>query len=241
MERFSPEREQVQMPIIGLIALDRDVVIEDDLHSLLAGSAGLVTTRIPLARVGSISALAGLAEHLPRAVHLLRAASPSTIAFGCTSGVAAIGADEVRRRVHDVLPGVPVVDPLSMISDGLVGLDAISVSVVTPYGPKISGILSFWLREKGFRVVANVRIDQGGAEHYADIPAISIERAVKTAAVPDAQAIVVACTDLRVVGLLERLEELTGIPVLSSNQALARAAAVASGVEVRGPGRLFTG
>lgn len=239
MEGSRSAGNPTQAPVIGLIALDRDVVIEDDLHELLRGAASLITTRIPLAQVGSITALAELGDQLPRAAHLLLSASPATVAFGCTSGVAVIGAKEVRLRVQETLAGVSVVDPLSMISSGLRELGAKSVSLVTPYGPEVSGILSIWLRNQGFRVVADLRIDHAGADHYAEIPAASIEKAVRQAAVRDTQAIVVACTDLRVLDLIEELEESTGVPVLSSNQALARAASLASGVEVPGPGRLF--
>ena len=238
MGRFSHPEDLADTPVVGLIALDRDVVIEEDLHTML--EATVVTTRIPLREIGSVPALAALADEIPEAVRLLRLASPSTIAFGCTSGVAVIGAENIRRTIRRVMPEVPVVDPLSMIASGLSALGAESVSVVTPYPPPVSGRLCEWLDGQGFDVSANVQIEQSGVSHYAEISLATIEDAVRQAAVPGSRAVVVACTDLRALHVIESMERLLGLPVLTSNQALARAVSSATGTRSLKVGRLFS-
>lgn len=228
-----------EVPVVVLIALNRDLVIESDLHGMLGERVDLVTTRVPLREVGSLSALRDLAQELPAALDLMRSASPSVVSFGCTSGVAAIGAKELREKIGEVLPGVPVVDPLSRILDGLHELDVESVALVTPYGPQISRAVAGWLSEMGLNVVADVRIDTSGVSHYAELPSHRIEKAVEEGASHGVDGVVLACTDLRALDLIESLETRVGVPVITSNQALARAVSDVTNANITGPGRLF--
>lgn len=225
-------------PVIGMIALDRDVVIEGDIHSLLP-SCTIVTTRIPLGEVGSIRHLELLAESIPDATRILTAANPSLIAFACTSGVAAIGPESIDRAIGSTGQAIPSCDPLSGILDGLTALDAGTISLMTPYGPQVSEMLAAWLARRGLRVSANTRIDPGTARHYAAIGRDSIVEAAERARKEDTEALVIACTDLRVLDLIDELEAMLGVPVLSSNQALGWSISRATGAAVPGPGRLF--
>lgn len=226
-------------PVIGLIALDRDVVIENDVHSLLP-SCVTVTTRIRLGEVGSIRHLRLLAESIPDATRMLASANPSLIAFGCTSGVAAIGTGNIDRAIEVAGRAIPSCDPLRGILDGLTALEAKAISLITPYGSQVSELLSDWFRQSGLDVSANTRIDPGTANHYAAIGRESILEAVERSRTGDTEALVIACTDLRVLHLIDGIEDALGVPVLSSNQALAWSIsrAVGSG-PIAGPGRLF--
>lgn len=224
---------------IGLIALDRDVVIEDDLHRLVSGRMSIVTTRIPLPSVGSLDDLERLRHHLPGACRLLSASSPSVVAFGCTSGVAVIGAGSVHDDLQREIPDVASVDPLSAMAAGLESLGVGRVSLVTPYRADISGPVAAWLELSGFRVVADVRIDPGGAAHYAEIAEGAIVEAVRRAVSDSTEGVVIACTDLRAVELIDEIERDVRVPILTSNQALAWAASTAAGVDVAGVGSLF--
>ena len=223
---------------VGLIALDRDVVIEEDLHQL-GPAASLVTTRIRLEKVGNIPSLLRLGEQIPEASHLLAAASPALIAFGCTSAVAVLGADRVAREISDSSGGLPSVNPLSAFDRGLRHLGARRLSIITPYATDISSVLADWFDGRGFVVVNNTRVERGRARRYSEISPEHIVEAVLSASTPAADATVIACTDLRALHLIDSLEAITGRPVITSNQALAWTIGKALGEPEQGPGTLF--
>lgn len=226
-------------PVVGLIALHRDEVIESDMHTLIGRETVLITTRIPLPKVGSREDLLNLSTHLSSASALLPVGSNGVIAFACTSGAALIGATEIRDRVRSGRPdpGISVVTPLDGMRAGLHAFNAKRVALVTPYGPTVSTAISGWLDESGFVPGPNLRIP-GEYTHYADIPAEAIaEVAVKASR--EADAVLVACTDLRALSIIEDVERTGGTPVITSNQALGWVTSQTLGIKGQGPGLLY--
>lgn len=226
-------------PILGLIALNRDVVIEKDLHALCDPHVSVVTTRIPLERVGAVDHLMSLQDHLPDAARLISASSPDALAFGCTSAVSIIGAARIRELVAASIGDVPLVDPLTAMAEGLRELGAEAISLVTPYPTVVSGRVVAWLEEEGFDVLANISIN-GDHLSYEDVPDALIETAAERGAAVGAEGLVIACTDLNVIDAINGLEERLGLPILTSNQALAWSAAGVLGVPVPAVGKLMS-
>jgi maleate isomerase len=226
-------------PILGLIALNRDVVIEKDLHALCDPHVSVVTTRIPLEQVGAVEHLMGLEDHLPGAARLLSASSPGVIAFGCTSAVSIIGATRIRELVGMSMGDIPLVDPLTAMTMGLRDLGAEAISLVTPYPTDVSTRVVAWLEEEGFDVLANISID-GDHLAYEDVPGALIETAAERGAAVGAEGLVIACTDLNVVDAINGMEERLGLPILTSNQALAWSVAGVLGVPVSAVGKLMS-
>lgn len=235
-----PDVLNEKVPVLGLIALNRDVVIEKDLHALCDPHISLVTTRIPLEQVGAVEYLMGLGDFLPEAARLVSFSSPRVLAFGCTSAVAIIGAARIRELVSSSIGEVPVVDPLTAMAEGLRDLGAAAISVVTPYPTDVSGRVAAWLEEEGFEVLANISID-GDHLSYEDVPGALIETAAERGAAVGAEGLVIACTDLNVIHTIDGMEERLGLPILTSNQALAWSAARQLGVEIPSVGRLMSG
>ena len=202
------------------MALDRDVVIEGELHQLLESRAALVTTRIPLGEVGSAEHLLELESHVPGAARMLRAAAPDVIVFGCTSGVALMGRDRIEDGIREVLRGVEVLDPLLAMADNMRGRGIKRIALVTPYGADISQALARWLEGAGFEIADDIRIESD-ASRYADIPTGVISATAGRSRGSTAEAVVIACTGLRAVEAIEQIEDRTHLPVVTSNQALA--------------------
>ncbi|MGH8872713.1 MAG: maleate cis-trans isomerase family protein [Acidimicrobiia bacterium] len=224
-------------PLIGLIALNRDQVVEEDMHTLLGSTGTVLTTRIPLESVGSVAALGALEKHLAAASALLPAGPDDVVAFACTSGVAVIGSDTIEQRVTEGRPGARVANPLEGIRLGMEALSAKRAALVTPYGPEVTGRIVEWLEEHGITIIAETRLD-GPYRHYADIPPHTIgEVAIEMG--HGAEAILIACTDLRAISVIDEVEAAIGIPVLTSNQALAWSICRELDIPSPGPGRLF--
>lgn len=224
-------------PLIALIALNRDLVVEGDMHALLGSVGTLMTTRIPLESVGSVAALGALEKHLAPASALLPVGPDDVVAFACTSGVAVIGSETIEQRIAEGRPGARVANPLDGIRRGMEALSARRAALVTPYGPEVTGRIVEWLQAHGITIIAETRLD-GPWRHYADIPPQTVgEAAIEIG--PGAEAILIACTDLRAISVIDEVEMATGIPVLTSNQALAWSICRELDLPSPGPGRLF--
>lgn len=213
------------LPIVGLIALDRDTVIEADMHHLVGDRASVVTTRIPLGEIGSMSHLLELESHVPEAVGRLAGAAPGVVAFGCTSGIALGGRDALAESIHRALPGIAMVDPLTAMAYELRRLGAVRLALLTPYHSQILRSLVRWIEEEGFVVAEDIRIEVD-AVRYGDI-AISDIVSAATRSRFEADALVVACTALRAVEAIDEIRKAVNVPVVSSNGALAAASIAA--------------
>ena len=224
---------------IGLIALASDHAIEDELrHFLSPAVARVATTRIPNAdRYDATTLAANAAEFEAAAQLILPAGRLHVLAYGCTSGTVAIGEAEVRRRLQRARPGAEVTTPISAAKAGLSALGARRIALLTPYPPGLHGMVADHLRQHGFALSDEKGL---GVDTDAGITAIP-ERALIEASLAlqrtDAEAVFLSCTALLTAGVVEILEARLGLPVVTSNQALAWHALRLAGSKATLPGR----
>jgi maleate isomerase len=233
------DRAQRQMtrPVVGLIALDRDTVIEEDMHHLLAAQATPATTRIHLERIGSVGALRDLEKYLRSAAALLPVSAGGIVAVGCTSAVTVIGSETIKRRVLEGRPHAVVVNPLDAIWHGLKAVGARRIALVSPYNDVISRRIVAWLEHREFIVGPELKV-VNQYSRYADVPPARIAEAAAQVG-KGAEAVVIPCTDLRAVSVINEVESAIGIPVITSNQALAWSISRTLDELLSGPGVLF--
>src|SRR5688572_19244575 len=100
---------------IGLIALVNDAVIETELRTFMpVEGVAIYAHRIRVARDRSPESLRAMEDRLPEvASEILPNGILDMIAFGCTSGAMAIGADRIAAAIGKARPGLPVTDPVS--------------------------------------------------------------------------------------------------------------------------------
>jgi maleate isomerase len=94
-----------------------------------------------------------------------------------------------------------------------------------------------FFRARGLDVVANVTLDVPDVRAWPRIePARWRELALRVQVDSGADALVLSCTNIRALEIVEALELASGVPVLTSNQAAFWSALVAVGVEDSVPG-----
>jgi len=144
------------------------------------------------------------------------------------------------------LSGLPAVATAPAIVRALQALGATKVSVATPYHDALNRHEAAFLANNGIRTlsIAGLGIGAGGSHEYVQIAqhlaadafelAVSVDR-------PEAEAIVISCTDFATLPVIERLERQLGKPVVTSNQATFWAAMRAAGLndQLDGAGRLL--
>ncbi len=208
---------------VGVIVLQTDEVIEQELRQWLPDSVQLFHSRIPNALDINPTSLRAMQDEIPHAVQLL----PDTVNFkvivyGCTSGTTVIGEQQVRCAVQSVLPNVSVTNPLSAVKARLTHLDVNRVGLLTPYSPDVSHALAEHLTACGFCITCCGSFHEHLDSNVCRISRESILKAIQLIGANEQCDVVFAsCTNLRTLDILDHASQLIGKPVLSSNSALA--------------------
>ncbi|MGB7241754.1 MAG: Asp/Glu racemase [Sulfitobacter sp.] len=183
---------------------------------------------------------AGLDEPL----QLLSGVQPDVILYGCTSATLTHG-PAFDRALSDRIKkssGAETVTAAGALVCALSALGVTRIGFASPYVPAINDLAVDFLADKGVETVARSEVTEilGNDGQGALSPDAVFDLGLK-ADRPDAQALVLSCTDMRSVEVLARLEAAIGKPVISSNQAMMFQALRLIGLEsqIEGYGQLL--
>ncbi len=224
----------------GLIVLRTDLTMEPELAPIFAG-LGLYHARIPNAPDITPATLAAMAEALPGTAALLPP-EVGVVGYGCTSGATVIGPERVAALVRGAHPQAQVTDPLSAVIAACAHLGVRRPGFVTPYVAEVSAAMRARLEEAGLTIAGFGSFEEGEDRAVAAIAERSTLAAIRAVAeMAPCDAVFVSCTNLRGLGIVEAAESATGVPVLTSNLALAWHMLTLAGLPTAGraPGRLF--
>lgn len=207
----------------GLIALDSDHASEREIRRMLPeGCDELFVTKVRHGGQCDLQHLAAMSDELARSASLLLPGTPlDAIAYGCTSGTAAIGIDRVRRAIQSARPDTPVTTPISAARDAFRALGVDRIAMLTPYIDEVNRMLVDHLAEEGVHVTTLAAFGLHNDTEISAVPAETIAAAARELRLDDAQALFICCTGLRVAGVIGALERELGVPVVTSNQAMA--------------------
>lgn len=167
----------------------------------------------------------------------LRAVEPAALAYACTSGSFALGLEGERRLVAALRATGPAVAVTSSgaVLQALEHLGVSRVAIATPYDGPITDLLVAFLAQAGIDVVGAAHL--GLSAGIWTVPYARTRALVREADRPDAEAVVVSCTNLPTYDVIADLEDELGKPVVTANQATAWAVLGALGHEAVGPGQ----
>lgn len=206
---------------IGLVALATDYNSETDLRHMLPDGVDLFTNRVLNANPLTLENLRAMAGDITRAAGgLLPGLGVDVMIYGCTSGTAAIGETELTRLIQIAQPGVPCTNPITAASEALRAFDAKRISILTPYTEEVNGAVADCFKEQAFDIL---NVNGFGLDDDIDmtgLPLDAISEAAEQICDPTADALFISCTALRAARVVEQLEQKTGKPVITSNQAL---------------------
>jgi maleate cis-trans isomerase len=154
---------------------------------------------------------------------LLMGVRPDVVIYGCTSATLSHGPSFDRALASRIQAssGAATVTAAGALVHALGVLGATKVGFASPYVPAINDLAVAFLADMGVETVARSEVaetlDNTGQGALTPDDVFELGRQADH---PEAQAIVLSCTDMRSVETLERLEERLGKPVISSNQAM---------------------
>ena len=205
---------------IGLIVPTTNTVNEAEWARMAPEGVSIHVTRMVL-HVGADAAT--LDRDISAAIATLTPASVDVIAYGCTAGSMVSPLDKLTNRMREI-GGVPAVATAPALVHALRALGARKVALATPYHEALNRHEIAFFAEQGIETLraAGLGIGAGGAHEYVNISRVPQEAVldhVRACDHPDAEAMVVSCTDFATLAILPQLEHQLGKPVVSSNLA----------------------
>ncbi len=221
---FTLDRGIASRAAIGLIVLATDNTIEHEFRRMLAiDGVALYETRIRNAAEINAATLAEMAKGMTGAAELLLpGARLDVVAYGCTSGTVVIGEEKIFELIRQARPGVACTTPITAAIAGLHALRAGRVALLTPYIAEVNQMLRRFIEARGIAVPVMGSFNHENDHEVARISPESIRIAARNlVAAGPIDALFVSCTSLRVAEMAEDLERELGVPVTSSNHAMA--------------------
>lgn len=232
---------------LGLITPPTNTVNEAEWNRMVPEGVTVHSHRMPLHPAGhDPAAREELLRDIVANVGLLGQAGVDVVAYACTAGSMVSPArslpDEATAQA-----GRKVVTTAAAIVEGLQRLGVARVSIATPYHDALNAHEVAFLADHGIETLAieGLGLGSNGPSDYPFISRTPLERVAELAARvhrPEAEALLITCTDFPSLPLIPVLEDRFGIPVISSNSATLRAALRAAGIgdAIAGAGTLLT-
>ncbi|MCP4327489.1 MAG: arylmalonate decarboxylase [Alphaproteobacteria bacterium] len=205
---------------LGFILMSTDLAAESDFFAMAPEGVAVHITRLKSEDYTTNETLARHIDTMADAASRIQPdTKPDVVSYSCTSGSIVIGEERVMAEIEK---GAPWARPMCLVTgvvDALRELGVQKLVVGTPYLDEINTAEAEFLVGKGFEVLDMQGLNlTTGIEFGCVTPdywkafALEIDR-------PDADAIFLSCGGIRSLEVAEEIEQLTGKPVITSNQA----------------------
>jgi len=232
----------IEVTRIGFVVLQSDETIERDMMQM-RGTADLFFSRVPSGQKVTAETLQSMAGHIKASAALFpQTLRLNAVGYGCTSGTAQIGVQEIERLVKSGTKTQAVSQPVSALVAACQHLKLKRIAFLSPYLEQVSANLRKVLQENGVETPVFGTFGEADESKVVRISGVSVQAAAHhLLADGGLDGIFLSCTNLRTMNLIAPMEAELGLPVLSSNLVLAWHLAQLSGdpQALHGPGRLF--
>jgi maleate isomerase len=220
---------------IGLIVLATDYTIEHEWRQVFAAVDGVALYQSRIHNENLITPQT-LRAMEPRITECTRVITPDTpvdvIAYGCTSASMAIGEEQVFARIREAKPEVKCTTPITAAFAAFDAFGAKRIGVLTPYPADVNRIVADYIAARGYHVPVFGSFNSDRDTEVARITPESIEQGVRELTRhAGVDAIFVSCTSVRLLEACAELEKSLGIPLTSSNHAMAWHALRLAGID----------
>ena len=212
-------------PSIGLIVLATDYTIEAEFRLILQKFPTVRLYHSRIANSDSITpdSLADMASRIANCASTLTPGSEiDVIAYGCTSATVTIGEEEVFRLIKSAKPGSLVTTPITAAFAAFRAFGVKRIGLLTPYIEQVNKSIIRCIQQGGFDVPILGTFEEERDSVVSRISKDSIENAVwEITQASDLDAVFVSCTSIQMVDFCGQLEKDIGLPITSSNHAIA--------------------
>lgn len=243
---FTTDRGIASRARIGLIVLATDYTIEHEWRRIMADLPGVALYESRILNDSRITpeTLRAMEPRIAAAADVILPGDRlDVVAYGCTSASMAIGEEKVFGHIRTVRPDAKCTTPITAAFAAFRALGAKRIGVLTPYRADVNRIVAGYIQARGFEVPVFGSFSEENDNIVAAITPASIKSgitAIRGKAKID--AVFVSCTSVRLAQAAAEIEADIGLPVTSSNHAMAWHALRLAGIDDPLPqwGKLFT-
>ena len=227
---------------LGFILMSTDLAAESDFFDIAPKDVAIHITRLKTDDHTTNETLSKHIEFMADAASRIQPdTKPDVISYSCTSGSIVIGENRVKEEIKK---GAPYTIPMTLVTgvvDALRELKVKNLVVGTPYLDEINTKEAEFLNKKGFTVlnIQGLNLTKG-----IEFGTVTPDYWIKFAQEINeelADAIFLSCGGIRSTEVIDQIEQKTGKPVITSNQAQMWSCLRRAGVEdkILGFGKLF--
>jgi len=221
---FSTDSGYGSIARIGVVVLASDFTLDREFRQIFVQpEVDYYSARIENSMTVSPATLAAMESRIPSTVELILPGEQlDVVAYGCTSATTVLGEDVVRRQVRQVQPRAQVTTPITAAFAAFKALGAAKIAVLTPYRSDVNEAVYQYITTAGFTVPVFGSFNEQQDPVVARIDRHSIASGIDTlVADRDIDMVFVSCTSVRMMDSVVALEQRIGVPVTSSNLAMA--------------------
>ena len=228
---------------LGFILMSTDLATESDFFNMAPEGVAVHITRLKTEDYTTNETLARHIDHMADAASRIQPdMKPDVISYSCTSGSIVIGEERVMAEIKK---GAPWARPMCLVTgvvDALHELGAKKLVVGTPYLDEVNTAEAEFLLEKGFEVLDIQGLNLSTGTEMGQVTPVYWKEFGVEIDRSDADAIFLSCGGIRSLEVAEQIEEATGKPVITSNQAQFWSCLRRAGIkdELKGFGQIFS-
>jgi len=227
---------------LGFILMSTDLAAEVDFFDMVPEGVAVHITRLKTQDLTTKETLAQHVEHMADAASRIQPdLKPNVISYSCTSGSIVCGEQAI---MDEIKKGAPYTQPMTLVTgvvDALRELGAKKLVVGTPYLDEVNTAEAEFLLEKGFEVLDIQGLNLSTGSEMGSVTPEYWKKFALEIDQPDADAIFLSCGGVRAIEVAAEIEDLTGKPVITSNQAQMWSCLRRAGIndEIEGFGQIF--
>lgn len=218
------ERVWGSLARLGLIVPTTNTVNEAEWAAMAPEGVTIHSARMSMHHFAEGESVNRLPTSIAEAIAQLTPAGVNCIAYGCTAG-SMITPVEALPELMAETAGTPCTSTAAAMISALQHLKVSTVTIATPYIESLNAQNKAFFENHDIAVadIQGLGIGAGGAHEYSQLSRLPLERvkshAIDTFRGAPAEALLLACTDMPSLPLLNELENTLGVPVISANTA----------------------
>ena len=209
---------------IGLIVLASDYTIDEEFRKLFPiANLDYYQARIENSPIITPETLSAMKSKINSTLKLILPGDKlDIVGYGCTSATVVLGEDEIFSSIKSVHPDAKCTTPITAALKAFETLKAKNIAVITPYTEDVNYYISKYIKKFGYNLSAFGSFNEKRDPVVASIDSKSIISGVKEIIKGrKIDMVFISCTSIRFMDFVPQLEKLIGIPVTTSNHAMA--------------------
>ena len=229
---------------IGMVVLATDYTLEHELRHLIT-LPGVDTYHARIANSPNITpdTLRAMQPLITSTAELILPGDTlDVLAFACTSASIVLGTPTVAESLKAAKPEAKTTNPAFAAFNAFRALGAKRIALLTPYAKSVNEMVQQSVEEAGFEVPVFGSFNEPHDPTVAAIDTPSLKDAIaRIITKHQVDAVFISCTSVRIAADVAAIEAELGVPVTSSNHALAWHCLRLAGIDDTLPqhGRLF--